>query len=148
MSRCPCTVSLTLRFCSYITFHPEEQRLAAVLGIYVQTFGFLFPHTRLIFIKITPSVCRNRRGLVCHNKSAVCHNCIRKMLQRNDFLLFPVVPDVLDIVIIFHDVDELFHPKPSVSVDLQGKHWEMTLFKFDEKSCFSTNSVIPSQQLA
>ena len=24
-------------------------------------------------------------------------------------LLFPVVPDVLDIVVIFHDVDELFH---------------------------------------
>ena len=24
-------------------------------------------------------------------------------------LLFPVVPDVLHIVIIFHDVDELFH---------------------------------------
>ena len=30
------------------------------------------------------------------------------MLQRNAFLLFPVVPDVLDIVIIFHDVDEFF----------------------------------------
>ena len=25
------------------------------------------------------------------------------------FLLFPVVPDVLHIVVIFHDVDELFH---------------------------------------
>ena len=24
-------------------------------------------------------------------------------------LLFPVVPDVLHIVVIFHDVDELFH---------------------------------------
>ena len=24
-------------------------------------------------------------------------------------LLFPVMPDVLDVVIIFHDVDELFH---------------------------------------
>jgi hypothetical protein len=31
-------------------------------------------------------------------------------------LLFPVVPDVLDIVIFFHDVDELFHSKPSVSL--------------------------------
>ena len=30
-------------------------------------------------------------------------------------LLFPVVPDVLDIVVIFHGVDELLHPKPSVS---------------------------------
>ena len=25
------------------------------------------------------------------------------------FLLFPVVPDVLHIVVIFHDLDELFH---------------------------------------
>ena len=24
-------------------------------------------------------------------------------------LLFPVVPDVLDVVVFFHDVDELFH---------------------------------------
>ena len=30
-------------------------------------------------------------------------------------LLFPVVPDVLDIIVVFHGVDELFHPKPSVS---------------------------------
>ena len=59
-------------------------------------------------------------------------------------LLFPVVPDVLDIVIIFHDVDELFHSKPSVSGGTQGKHWKMTLFKFDEKFQFSTNGVIPS----
>ena len=29
--------------------------------------------------------------------------------------LFPVVPDILYIVVIFHDVDELFHSKPSVS---------------------------------
>ena len=36
-------------------------------------------------------------------------------LFRNQELLFPVVPDVLDIVVIFHGVDELLHPKPSVS---------------------------------
>ena len=42
---------------------------------------------------------RNRRGFVCHNKSTVCHNCNEKLLQRKDFLLFPVVPDVLHIVI-------------------------------------------------
>ena len=58
-------------------------------------------------------------------------------------LLFPVMPDVLHVV-IFHDVDELFHSKPSVSGDLQGEHWKMTLFKFDEKFQFSTNGVIPS----
>jgi hypothetical protein len=63
----------------------------------------------LIFIKNSPSVCRNRRGVVCHNESQICHNCNEKLLQRKRFLLFPVVPDVLDIVIIFHDVDELFH---------------------------------------
>ena len=33
--------------------------------------------------------------------------------QRN--LLFPVVPDVLDVVVVLHGVDELLHPKPSVS---------------------------------
>ena len=41
-------------------------------------------------------------------------------------LLFPVVLDVLDVVIIFHDVDELFHSKPSASGGYQGKHWENT----------------------
>ena len=41
-------------------------------------------------------------------------------------LLFPVVPDVLDIVVIFHDVDELFHSKPSVSGGNQEKHWGNT----------------------
>jgi len=64
------------------------------------------------------------------------------------FLLFPVVPDVLHIVVIFHDVDELFHSKPSVSGGIKGNTGKILLFKFDEKSCFSTNSVIPSQQLA
>ena len=63
----------------------------------------------LIFIKNAPSVCRNRRGFVCHNKSVVCHNCIRKLLQRNVFLLVPVVPDVLDVIVVFHGVDELLH---------------------------------------
>jgi len=69
-------------------------------------------------------------------------------LQRNDFLLFPVVPDVLHIVIFFHDVDELFHSKPSVSGGIKGNTGKIPLFKFDEKIQFSTNSVIPSQQLA
>ena len=32
-----------------------------------------------------------------------------KPLQCNGLFLLPVVPDVLDVVIIFHDVDELFH---------------------------------------
>ena len=37
------------------------------------------------------------------------HNPAKKPLVRNNFLLLPVVPDVLHIVIIFHDVDELLH---------------------------------------
>ena len=36
-------------------------------------------------------------------------------------LLFPVVPNVLDIVVIFHGVDELLHEKPSVSPGNSGK---------------------------
>jgi len=67
--------------------------------------------------------------------------CIQK-------LLFPVVPDVLDIVILFHDVDELVHSKPSVSGEIKGNTGKIPLFKFDEKIQFSTNSVITSQQLA
>ena len=31
------------------------------------------------------------------------------MLHRNANLLFPVVPDVLNVVVIFHGVDELLH---------------------------------------
>jgi len=46
------------------------------------------------------------------------------------------VPDVLHIVILFHDVDELFHPKPSVSGDYREKHWKIALFKLDENSVF------------
>ena len=30
-------------------------------------------------------------------------------MHRNANLLFPVVPDVLDVVVIFHGVDELLH---------------------------------------
>ena len=46
------------------------------------------------------------------------------------FLLFPVVPDVLHIVIFFHDVDELFH-QLDVLFALQllvvlGNHWGKT----------------------
>ena len=59
-------------------------------------------------------------------------------------VLLPVVPDVLHIIVIFHDVDELFHSKPSVSGETQGKHWKITLFKFERKFRLSTNSVIPS----
>jgi hypothetical protein len=62
--------------------------------------------------------------------------------------LLPVVPDVLHIVVIFHDLDELLHPKPSVSGDCHENHWKMALFMLDEKSRLSTNSVIPSRQLA
>ena len=47
-------------------------------------------------------------------------------------LLFPVVPDVLHIVIVFHDVDELFHQSNMlgglqllvVLGDQRGKHKE------------------------
>jgi hypothetical protein len=34
---------------------------------------------------------------------------LKVSLQPLDCLLFPVVPDVLHIIVIFHDVDELFH---------------------------------------
>ena len=43
----------------------------------------------------------------------------QKSLRRNMFLLFPVVPDVLHIVIVFHDLDELFH-QLDVLFALQG----------------------------
>ena len=33
----------------------------------------------------------------------------RKKVVLYAVLLFPVVPDVLHIVVIFHDLDELFH---------------------------------------
>ena len=38
--------------------------------------------------------------------------------------LFPVVPDILDIVVVFHDVQQLFHSKPSVSGDIEGERGE------------------------
>ena len=42
-------------------------------------------------------------------------------------LLFPVVPDVLHIVVIFHDVDELFHQLDVLfALELLivlGNHW-------------------------
>ena len=37
------------------------------------------------------------------------HNPAEKPLGRKTFLLLPVMPDVLHIVIIFHGVDELLH---------------------------------------
>ena len=37
------------------------------------------------------------------------HNPAEKPLGRKTFLLFPVVPDVLHVVIVFHRVDELLH---------------------------------------
>ena len=44
-------------------------------------------------------------------------------------LLFPVVPDVLDIVIIFHDVDELFHQGHMLgivqSLIVLGNHFDL-----------------------
>jgi hypothetical protein len=36
-------------------------------------------------------------------------------------LRFPVVLDVLHIVVIFHDLDELFRPKPLVSWRISEK---------------------------
>ena len=39
-------------------------------------------------------------------------------------LLFPVVPDVLHVVVILHDVQQLFHSKPSVSGDIEGERGE------------------------
>ena len=39
-------------------------------------------------------------------------------------LFFPVVPHVLDIVVVFHDVQQLFHSKPSVSGDIEGERGE------------------------
>ena len=54
----------------------------------------------------------------------------QKSLRRNMFLLFPVVPDVLHIVVIFHDLDELFH-QLDVVLGLQllvvlGNHFDLS----------------------
>ena len=40
------------------------------------------------------------------------------------FLFFPVVPHILDIVVVFHDVQQLLHSKPSVSGDIEGERGE------------------------
>ena len=50
------------------------------------------------FHKNNPFCMSQQKGFVCHNKINVCHSCNEKLLQRNGKLLFPVVPDVLDIV--------------------------------------------------
>jgi hypothetical protein len=47
------------------------------------------------------------------------------MFILNNLFLLPVVPDVLHIVVIFHDVDELFHQGHVV---LRGNHVQAKLF--------------------
>ena len=47
-----------------------------------------------------------------------------EVVAHNDFLLFPVVPHVLHVVVLFHDVQQLFHSKPSVSGDIEGERGE------------------------
>ena len=66
--------------------------------------------------------------------------------QRGTFiykLLFPVVPDVLDIVIIFHDVDELLH-QLDVLLALQllivlGNHFDLC----GNESVLSVKLILP-----
>ena len=61
-------------------FNFEEERLATAYAelplMRQQILKLLYVDACLIFIEKSPSVCRNRRGSVCHNKSTVCHNGI------------------------------------------------------------------------
>ena len=64
------------------------------------------------------------KGKQIFQRNGCCRNAFSKKIQKSrcfrvensgiwflkvQELLFPVVPDVLHIVVIFHDVDELFH---------------------------------------
>ena len=65
----------------------------------------------------------NQRRCVYHNEIDVCRNAFSRNTKIPLFciensgicfwnvlgLLFPVVPDVLHIVVIFHGIDELLH---------------------------------------
>ena len=65
-----------------------------------------------------------------------------------ELFLLPVVPDVLHIVVIFHDVDELEMQKLRFLTKTGRKAMLYSLLIFAELLQLSTNVVIQSQHLA
>ena len=57
------------------------------------------------------------------------HHNSKKVLCCNMFLFFPVVPDVLHVVIVFHGIDELLHHHSLVVVQgliVLGNHLDLS----------------------